>query len=131
MLNYVLSTAIYVAKNFIKEGDTQFNAKNEIFRLISEHLYGKFPDLKKNLFNYMMDIMNTQNSDHMSFFNYKLINEGDNEGIIKENNEHVNNPLSISDSNESTTIRSIDLSFCDYVYIYQIIFRKPNVECSK
>lgn len=105
VVNKALHFAIYAVNNFLIFEKSE-KIKEQIFTLIREDLFNKFNDLKINLINYMIDLINFSNDKEIRF----LIN------FLKKEKSANNNNLLRGESeilDNVDLIRSFDLSYID------------------
>jgi len=105
VVNKALHFAIYAVNNFLIFEKSE-KIKEQIFTLIREDLFNKFNDLKINLINYMIDLINFSNDKEIRFLINFLKKEksGNNNNLLRGESEILDNV---------DLIRSFDLSYID------------------
>lgn len=107
VIGHILSIAIHTIKNFFFENH-QSSGKSFFFKLISERLFNKESlfCVKGILTEYLLDLIDTTDSDQMKFFMFLIFKENLEDKSLEES---VDNQTGVGSDSE---IKKLELDFC-------------------
>ncbi len=122
IVNRLISISIYIVKNYIQLKNGRSYAKDELFNIISQKLYGKFPSLKTNMIKYMIETLDTNSINQIKYLFHLLgydINPNDSMYNNSENNSNTNQNNNNNNNNNNNSHLDIKIICKLLELIYQ------------